>query len=59
MDGFGHTDIYPTVLDLVGVKARDGVPVDGQSILPLLKGETMEHQPNPSELLLGRSTTSK
>ncbi|HIG27376.1 MAG TPA: hypothetical protein EYQ50_06105 [Verrucomicrobiales bacterium] len=37
-------DIYPTVLEIVGVKAREGVQLDGQSIVPLLKGEAMEHQ---------------
>ena len=39
------TDIYPTVLELADVKPRAGTVVDGQSIVPLLKGKEMAHQP--------------
>lgn len=38
-------DIYPTFLEIAGVRPRDGIQVDGQSIVRLLKGEAMEHQP--------------
>jgi arylsulfatase A-like enzyme len=38
-------DIYPTVLEIVGIKSKGGTLLDGQSIVPLLKGEVMEHQP--------------
>ena len=37
-------DIYPTVLEAVGLKAPVDHPVDGQSIIPLLEGKSMEHQ---------------
>jgi len=38
-------DIYPTFLEIAGVRPRDGIQMDGQSIVPLLKGEAMKHQP--------------
>ena len=38
-------DIYPTVLETVGVKPKKGVVLDGQSIVPLLQGKPMKHQP--------------
>lgn len=38
-------DIYPTVLDLAGAKPNADQPLDGQSLLPLLKGKPMNHQP--------------
>ncbi len=38
-------DIYPTILEAVGLKPKAGITLDGQSIVPLLKGKTMEHQP--------------
>tara|TARA_B110000483_G_scaffold8430_1_gene9994 strand:+ start:5554 stop:7434 length:1881 start_codon:yes stop_codon:yes gene_type:complete len=38
-------DIYPTVLELAGVTPSAAQPMDGQSILPLLEGKPMDHQP--------------
>ena len=38
-------DIYPTVLEMAGVKPGPEQLVDGQSLVPLLKGEALEHQP--------------
>jgi arylsulfatase A-like enzyme len=35
-----HVDIYPTLLDMCGVARPKGLPIDGRSIYPLLKGET-------------------
>jgi arylsulfatase A-like enzyme len=34
-----HIDILPTLLEIAGVRA-DGPPMDGRSLLPLLRGET-------------------
>ncbi len=39
------TDIYPTVMEIAGLKLRDGIPMDGRSIVPLLNGEAMERGP--------------
>ena len=36
----GHIDLYPTLLDLCGVNAPKGKPIDGRSIAPLLDGKT-------------------
>jgi arylsulfatase A-like enzyme len=33
------SDIYPTVLELVGVKVKDQLPLDGISLAPLLDGK--------------------
>lgn len=38
------TDFYPTILDLVGADLKPNEHSDGQSLLPLLKGETMEER---------------
>lgn len=38
-------DFYPTFLDLAGLDAPAGTPMDGVSILPVLKGEEMEERP--------------
>ncbi|MDP2335799.1 MAG: sulfatase [Bacteroidota bacterium] len=38
-------DIYPTVLELAGVKPKAGYIMDGRSIMPLLKGASMEERP--------------
>lgn len=38
-------DIYPTVLDMAGLKFPRKAVLDGQSIVPLLKGRSMDHQP--------------
>jgi choline-sulfatase len=35
-------DIMPTVLDLLGVNQQEVVPVDGQSVLPLIEGDRDE-----------------
>lgn len=35
-------DIMPTVLDLLGVNQQEAVPVDGQSVLPLIEGDRDE-----------------
>lgn len=39
------TDIYPTVLEMAKIKPGSDHVIDGQSIVPLLRGEPMEHQP--------------
>jgi hypothetical protein len=38
-------DIYPTVLELAKVMPDAGSVIDGQSIVPLLAGKPMTHQP--------------
>lgn len=38
-------DIYPTVLEMTGLKPPKNIVLDGQSIVPLLKGQEMNHQP--------------
>lgn len=35
-----HIDIMPTLLDLCGIPLPDGLEVDGQSLVPLLKDES-------------------
>ena len=41
------SDIYPTILDIVGYKAPNQVqPIDGISILPLIDGK-MTQRPRP------------
>ncbi len=35
-----HVDLFPTLLELCDVKGPENVKFDGQSIVPLLKGET-------------------
>ena len=42
-----HIDIYPTVLDLCGVKAPNGLPLDGVSLKPLLEGRTRDWPERP------------
>lgn len=39
------SDFYPTLLDLVGLPLRPNNHVDGKSILPVLKGGTLEDRP--------------
>jgi arylsulfatase A len=34
-----HIDVYPTLLELCGVPAPSGPPIDGVSLVPLLNGE--------------------
>jgi arylsulfatase A-like enzyme len=36
-------DIYPTVLEIAGINSR--AEIDGRSIVPLLEGKPMDHQP--------------
>lgn len=38
-------DFYPTFLELAGVSQRDGLQVDGRSIVPLLLGNTIPQRP--------------
>ncbi|WP_298369707.1 sulfatase [uncultured Lutibacter sp.] len=38
-------DFYPTLLDLVGAKLKPEEHLDGVSLLPLLKGETINERP--------------
>lgn len=40
------SDIFPTLLDIVGVTSDPGRPLDGVSLLPLLDG-SMEERPKP------------
>lgn len=48
-------DLHPTLLDYAGA-AYDPGPLDGKSLLPLLRGETDEHKTYQiSELLNGRT----
>ncbi|MPY89982.1 MAG: sulfatase-like hydrolase/transferase [Luteitalea sp.] len=42
----GTVDIYPTLLDVVGVDARNQVPLDGISLVPLIDGE-LSSRPKP------------
>ena len=37
-------DFYPTLLELTGVRAQDGQPFDGASIVPALRGGELERQ---------------
>lgn len=38
-------DLYPSILDMVGVEPPENALLDGQSIVPLLRGEPMEERP--------------
>jgi autotransporter-associated beta strand protein len=38
-------DIYPTFLEIAGVSAPAGQAVDGRSVLPLFRGESMTQRP--------------
>jgi len=37
-----HSDIFPTLLDIVGVEPDTSRPLDGESLLPLIDGEMNE-----------------
>ncbi len=39
-------DIYPTLLEVAGVKPADQPPLDGMSLVPVIEGR-MEHRPKP------------
>ena len=39
------TDFYPTILDLTNVRALPNQPVDGVSLVPLLKGQSLASRP--------------
>lgn len=38
-------DFYPTILDLANIPLKPGQHIDGMSLLPLLKGGTVEERP--------------
>jgi len=46
-----HMDIYPTLLDIAGVKMPDQPPLDGISLVPLLEGK-MQERPKPLGFML-------
>ena len=48
-----HTDMYPTVLDIVGVTMEHQPVVDGISLLPLFEGK-MDQRPKPLGFTSGR-----
>lgn len=48
-----HTDMYPTVLDIVGVTMKHQPVIDGISILPLIEGR-MESRPKALGFTNGR-----
>lgn len=39
-----HVDVYPTFLEIAGATAPAGYPLDGESLLPLLRGATSLHR---------------
>ena len=47
-DPVQSTDIYPTVLEAAGVMPRDGMPLDGKSIVPLLRGDAIKRRDRKS-----------
>lgn len=48
-----HVDMYPTVLDIVGVTMKHQPVIDGISLLPLLDGR-MDRRPKPLGFAAGR-----
>jgi arylsulfatase A-like enzyme len=38
-------DIYPTLLDIVGVKMKNQPPLDGVSLVPIIDGQAIEKRP--------------
>jgi uncharacterized sulfatase len=38
-------DILPTIMSLAGIKTDPGIYLDGQDIIPVLKGKKMSHNP--------------
>lgn len=47
----GQWDIYPTLLDIVGVKVEKQPPLDGISLVPMLDGK-MTERPKPMGFML-------
>ncbi len=43
----GTVDIYPTLLDVVGLKMPNQPPLDGVSLLPLIDGREMDRREKP------------
>ncbi len=39
------TDFYPSILEMAGLPAEPNQHVDGTSLVPALKGQTLEHEP--------------
>lgn len=48
-----HVDMYPTVLDIVGITMEHQPVIDGISLLPLFEGR-MERRPTPLGFVSGR-----
>ncbi|WP_237228096.1 sulfatase [Rubinisphaera sp. JC750] len=40
----GTVDIYPTVVDVVGAEVENNHPLDGQSLVPIIEGNTVERE---------------
>ncbi len=53
----GHVDLVPTLIDLCGVAAPEGVKFDGRSLAPVLRGEFDE--PWPDRILVTDSQRVK
>lgn len=51
-----HVDMYPTILDIIGVKLVNQPVLDGVSLLPLFEGR-MEHRPQPLGFIRGKRST--
>jgi arylsulfatase A-like enzyme len=43
----GSVDIFPTVLELAGAKAKSGHPLDGESLVPLIEGKQVTSRTKP------------
>lgn len=53
-----HMDLYPTILDITGVKVPNQAPVDGISLVPLLEGKLTE-RPKPLGFMLWNGKNEK
>jgi arylsulfatase A len=51
-----HVDVYPTLLDLCGVRRPDGPPIDGMSLRPVLEERTGER---PERMLFTHRETAR
>ncbi len=58
-DLVSNIDVLPTVLDICGVAPMQGYKVDGQSFLPLLKGERYEREDLFLEVNYTRAVVNK